>query len=235
MRRILEPFRNTFLHPQWLSLRYHRNSRRYLREIAGCRVLDIGSGDSEQYALMGPDCQLLRLDYPATNASYRHLPDIYANAAMLPVREGAMDVVLLLEVLEHVPDDGLVLREIHRVLKAGGRLYISVPFVYPLHDVPADFRRYTLYGLRLLLDRAGFVPGRELYHGNSFVTALQLFNLSLMEMARDIHFRRPIAGWLLAILFYPLCISVNLLACPFLFMPGTRASCLGYFFTAIRK
>lgn len=50
-----------------------------------------------------------------------------ADARSLPLRDGVADVVTLLEVLEHVPNPGRVLREAHRVLKPGGLLVVLVP------------------------------------------------------------------------------------------------------------
>ncbi|MGH8470586.1 MAG: hypothetical protein ACREVY_16955 [Gammaproteobacteria bacterium] len=84
MRQLLDPLKNTLLHPQWLSLRFHRVWRRCLVELDNCTVLDIGSGDSDHTSSLRPYCRLYRLDYPATNRPYQHAPDIYGDAASLP-------------------------------------------------------------------------------------------------------------------------------------------------------
>lgn len=232
MKQILESVKSTILHPQWLSLRFHRKSRRWLREIKGSNVLDIGSGDSKQADLLGPQCRLWRLDYPVTNARYRTPPDIYADACHLPLADNKFDAVLLLEVLEHVSDDRQALCEIHRVLKPGGKLYISVPFIYPLHDKPADFHRYTSFGIARLLQEKGFVVLNEFHHGNSFITAAYLFNMALLELTRDLFIKSRIAGLVTAFVFYPFCIIVNLLSWPLLLFKQPRASCLGHFVIA---
>lgn len=235
MKQLLDPLKNTLLHPQWLSLHFHRVSRRCLVELGDCMVLDIGSGDSDHAGRLQSGCSLYRLDYPATNRRYRNAPDIYGDAASLPIASESMDAVLLLEVLEHLPDDHKALTEIRRVLKPGGRLYLSVPFIYPVHDAPADFRRYTVFGSRHVLATQGFTVTRELCHGNSLVTAMQLFNLSLLEIVRDVYLRNRSAGLLAGLLFYPFCVGVNLAAWPLIHVRGTRASCLGYFVTATRE
>jgi SAM-dependent methyltransferase len=235
MKQLLEPVKRTLLHPQWLSLRYQYMSRRWLQEISGCRVLDIGSGDSRHESLLGPGCTLYRLDYPATSRRYRLLPDIFADAGNIPVSDCMADVVLLLEVLEHLPDDRKALHEIHRVLKPGGKLYLSVPFIYPVHDAPTDYRRYTMFGLESLLENCGFKVVQGIRHGNSIVTTLHQTNMVLLEIARDLYKLNRISGFITAALFYPFCVLVNLTACPFLLIKKPDAACLGYFTVAIRQ
>lgn len=234
MKQLLKPINKTLLHPQWLSLRFQHISRRGLKDISGCKVLDIGSGNSRHEKLLGKGCTLYRLDYPLTNARYELLPEIYADAGSLPISNNSIDVVLLLEVLEHLPDDKKAINEIHRVLKPGGRFYLSVPFLYPIHDAPADFRRYTIYGLRRLLEHCGFSVVQETHHGNSFVTTLHQFNMTLLEVVRDLYIKNIFFGIAVATLFYPICIMANLAACPFLLVKKPGASSLGYFIVAIR-
>jgi ubiquinone/menaquinone biosynthesis C-methylase UbiE len=81
--------------------------------------------------------------------------DIYADSLTLPIRDAAVDTVLCTQVLEHVPDPALMMREIARVLRAGGRLLLTAPQTNPLHEEPHDYYRYTKYGLAYLAERAG--------------------------------------------------------------------------------
>jgi len=82
--------------------------------------------------------------------------DCVADIAELPLRQEAFDSVLCSQVLEHVPDPPRALQEFARVLAPGGCLLLSVPHLSRLHEEPHDYYRYTEYGVRYLLDRAGF-------------------------------------------------------------------------------
>jgi SAM-dependent methyltransferase len=85
------------------------------------------------------------------------------------VEEGRYDLVLLTQVLEHIPEPQVVLAEAHRVLTPGGELWLSAPLFYEEHETPHDFYRYTQYGLQHLLQSAGFTVKRiawlEGYYG----------------------------------------------------------------------
>ncbi len=74
--------------------------------------------------------------------------DIIADATKLPFKDSSLDAVVNESLFEHVPDPISVLKEINRVLKPGGILYVSVPFMTPYHGSPDDFSRWTKSGLR---------------------------------------------------------------------------------------
>lgn len=74
----------------------------------------------------------------------------------IPVPNESYDLVLLTQVLEHLPDPEKVLHELNRVLRPGGELWLSTPLYYEEHEIPYDFYRYTQYGLQQLLERTGY-------------------------------------------------------------------------------
>jgi len=232
LKKLESAIKYTVFHPQWLSNRYHKNSRKILAALDGVTILEIGSGDSQLNSLLKPSNLLVTVDYPATNRRYNHSPDIFADAALLPVRNESIDAALLLEVAEHVIHDVDSIKEVYRVLKHSGKFYFSVPFIYPMHDQPYDFRRYTLHGVKVLLSDNGFVIEKIIQHGNSIVTALQLINLGVLELCKKSLQSYLAAGAMLTALLYPVCILINILALPAIFFNSLNASCFGYFVIA---
>lgn len=233
-RSIYKFFRGLPIHPQWLSDRFHKASRRLLAGIDGSLVLDIGSGNRSVAPLLGRDNIVYSVDFPDTNKRYASLPDVYGDACRLPISNESVDVILLLEVLEHVPSADQAIKEVQRVLKTDGSLYVSVPFIYPIHDAPYDFRRFTLHGIRSLLKENNLTPEIEISHGNSFVTAFQLMNMAILEVAKGLEMKNRFLGLLSVILFYPVCLLINTISLPFL-LSKSDASCFGYFVVAKRN
>jgi len=226
--------RGTPLHPQWLSDRYHRSKLGLLGEVRNCLLLDIGSGGSDLRGALDGSNRVLRLDYPQTNARYANPPDVFGDAQCLPMAGESIDAVILFEVLEHVPDHRLALAEIARVLRPGGRLFMSVPFIYPIHDAPHDYFRFTPFSLRQLLEKHGFRLKRESRLGNGFVVGFQIINLSLLESVRKMLGRSRLLGALAGAAAYPLCLLNNALAAPLLAASWAGSACFGYVVIAER-
>lgn len=76
--------------------------------------------------------------------------DIFGDAHQLPMKDNSFDNILCTEVLEHLHSPRIAIAAMRRVLKPGGKLILSTPFLMPLHDVPEDYYRFTPYGLREL-------------------------------------------------------------------------------------
>jgi len=109
------------------------------------RVLDLGSKRAPYRQWL--TCERFEaLDLLPTTG-----PDLVGDAHRLPLREAAYDAVIATQVLEHCHTPERVVQEIHRVLKPGGWLVVSVPFVYVIHADPWDFWRFTEYALRHVL------------------------------------------------------------------------------------
>lgn len=117
------------------------------------KVLDVGSGGSS-YGRFFPNRLSVDIDP-------ERKPDIVADAGNLPFDDNEFEMILCTEMLEHVKNPFDVEKEFYRVLRPGGRLILTTRFVYPIHDSPHDYWRYTKYGLRQLFKNWKFVELKE--------------------------------------------------------------------------
>jgi SAM-dependent methyltransferase len=133
---------------------------RVAREIPRhARILDAGAGESI-YAQAFAHCRYVACDRTVGDAAWDYSRlDVVGDLAALPFGREAFDAILCTNALEHVREPAVVLSEMAAILKRGGRLYVSVPFLGdPIHQEPYDFFRYTPYGLRYLVEKAGLTP-----------------------------------------------------------------------------
>lgn len=126
------------------------------RYATDARTLDIGSGN-KPYADLFPNlCTVDAQERAGTKL------DFIADAHDLSViASGSFQVVLCTEVLEHLHSPQKAIAEFRRILAPGGLLLLTTRFVYPLHEVPVDYYRYTKYGLRFLLKDFDIIELRE--------------------------------------------------------------------------
>jgi SAM-dependent methyltransferase len=119
------------------------------------RVLDAGAG-------MAPFRTLFE-HVTYETADFAQVPrkkyselDHVCDLTSIPVPDGTYDLVLCTQVMEHVPEPETVLREFHRVLKPGGKVFLSAPLFYREHETPYDFHRFTQFAWKRLAERTGF-------------------------------------------------------------------------------
>src|ERR1041385_8418377 len=117
-------------------------------------VLDAGSG-KQQYKPKFAHCRYESADFEKVDKTYA--PSAYTcDLRKIPVEDQRFEAIVFTQVMEHLPDPGAVLNELHRVLKPGGRLFYTGPFWYEEHEKPYDFYRYTQFAIRHLFTSAGF-------------------------------------------------------------------------------
>jgi SAM-dependent methyltransferase len=148
-------------------------------------VIDIGGGRVTKRHLFR--------SYQVVDVNAAYKPDILADIQELPMADGSVGAALCLEVLEHVEDPFKAVAELHRVLKPGAMLLVSVPFIWPYHAAPGlyqDFWRFTPDGLRRLFK--GF-RDVEIVKKGGYVSAMAEFVPSFLGIYPLL---RPVAAWL---------------------------------------
>src|SRR5690606_8061302 len=119
------------------------------------RLLDFGCG-SKPYRKLFLVSEYVGTDIETSGHDHTHENiDIYYDGRTLPFADNSFDSIFSSEVLEHVFNLSEILDELCRVLKPGGHMLVTVPFVWDEHEIPYDFARYTSFGLQHILKEKG--------------------------------------------------------------------------------
>lgn len=145
----------------WSQMIKRDRLRREIKKLKGS-ILDLGCGSGEYSLIMSKKKNNLvtALDIVMSpefeKINSKNIKKIISDAHNLPFEDNSFDACLIADVLEHVKDSGTILSEVRRVLKPDGILVINMPFLLELHADPEDYRRYTSFGLKNLLNKYGF-------------------------------------------------------------------------------
>jgi SAM-dependent methyltransferase len=141
------------------------------------RFLDFGCGEMPYRKMLCENSQITQyigLDLEVATVNRKNKPDLTWDGKKIPLGDNSIDCAMATEVFEHCADTELVLKEIFRVLKPGGFLIFTVPFLWPLHEVPYDEYRFTPFSLNRHLKLSGFADVN--------INALGGWNASMAQM-----------------------------------------------------
>jgi len=178
-------FIGVFVNPFFLARRQLWVEMAGLAPMASGRLLDVGCG-SKPYRALFDVAQYVGLDIDSPNSRQRGVADIFYDGTRFPFDDGRFESVLCNQVLEHVFNPDEFVAEICRVLTPGGRLILTVPFVWDEHEQPHDYARYSTFGLRSLLERNGF---RVLEQHKLLADCSVLFQLTNAYLYKVLHSR----------------------------------------------
>ncbi len=143
-------------------------------------LLDVGCGRMPYRPLVtNPPSRVERYVGLDVEGSIDARRDITFDGRNIPLDDNSVDTAMATEVLEHCSEPDHLLREIRRVLKPEGLFFFTVPFLWPLHEVPHDFFRYTPYAMRSLLAQAGFSAIELRVHAGWDASLAQMLGLWL--------------------------------------------------------
>jgi len=194
----------------------------------GARVLDAGAGEG-QYANKFQAQRYCGVDLAVGDAFWNYSQlDAIADLTALPFRAGVFDAAIHIVTIEHLREPARALQEIARVLRPGRPLLLAAPHEWEVHQAPHDYYRYTRYGLKYLLESAGFEV-TELRAAGGY------FRLLARRLLNGLQF---FAGGMRWIWFLPAAMLLvpPALVLPFLdFLDQDRNFTLGYICTAKRR
>jgi SAM-dependent methyltransferase len=139
----------------------------------------------------------------------------------IPVEPNRFDVVVCTQVLEHLPDPLAAFRELARILKPSGELYLTTNLLFPVHGAPYDYFRFTNFGLEHLCQESGFSKIEIVPRGGFFSFCAKIvFDLPAITSSwlffgnANPHGQREfkIKSWPLVLIFVPAIFALDLLS-----------------------
>lgn len=150
------------------------------------------------------------------------IPDIDNNSA---------DTAVSLSVIEHLSEPQTMVNEAFRILKPGGHFIIQVPWQWQIHEAPYDYFRYTPYGLKHMLGKAGFEDIDVQPQSGFFTMIFTKINYFLRRFVRG---PKPVQ-WLVLLIMVPIWTILQLLAPLLDVLDRNKASEAAGYFVTCRK
>jgi len=172
-------------------------------------LLDLGCGSRPYY-----DCYQSHFDRTigadlADSPFPKKQIDIYCFATKVPLPDSSIDVILCTEVLQDIAEPSELFIEVMRLLKPGGTLILTIPFLVPIADGIYDHNRFTIYGLKYQLTKHGFVIQNLTPVSDTFGAAITLTVKPILKLwniiSKTIHIKQ-LYRWYNPLLFIPVII-----------------------------
>ena len=168
--------------------------------------IDVGCG-LRPYEVLFPKGCYIGVDVEVSGAkNSMKTPDHYYDGLNLPFGTGSVDGVISTQVLEHVPNPRLLIKEMSRIVKPNGGIILSIPFVWQEHEIPFDFSRFTSFGITELLIDAGFEIEEIIKDTSSIESIAILLNVYIHNNLTP---KIPGLGFLFNLIF---CFPIQLIA-----------------------
>jgi SAM-dependent methyltransferase len=185
---------------QYTAKEYNKKSK---------KILEIGAGECPYQKYFNHADYFSNDIKQNGNKSINYVGDIERG---LNVKSENFDCVFSTQVLEHIKNPDLLFKESARILKKGGKMFLTTNFVYPIHMEPHDYYRFTKYGLKELGESNGFRVIKIKDHGGVFsVLGYMLSTLPIKLLLRE----KSKFVYAYIILFSPFIVATNMI-CMFL-------------------
>lgn len=144
------------------------------------RTLDVGCG-SKPYASLYKSDEYVGLEIDTPENRERADADYFYDGKIFPFADATFDSLVANEVFEHVFNPTQFLSEARRVLKPGGIMLMTMPFVWDEHEQPYDYARYSSFGIRFLLEENGYAVIEQRKSTDDIRVIFQLLNAYIFK------------------------------------------------------
>ncbi len=158
-------------------------------------MLDVGCGQKPYKDFFSRVDKYIGMEYDNEYNKKYSQADIFYDGRQFPLEDNSFNSVMATQVLEHIFNPIEFLSEINRILKPGGKLLLTVPFVWDEHSQPNDYARYSSFGLTHLLSKHGFEIIRHKKTLPDIRVIFQLINCYLFKIL-------PTKNYRLRLIFY---------------------------------
>jgi SAM-dependent methyltransferase len=185
--------------PQWLKRKIEVNVYNLYEQVEefarslpeDTLLLDAGAGEG-RFKPEFAHTKYIGFDLAVGDISWDYSGlDVIGELTRLPIKSGVFDVVICIQVLEHVAEPYKVLEQLARVLKSGGTLFLAAPQSWHQHQKPHDYYRYTSFGLRYLVEKVGLeVESLSNMGGYFWFISFQLQNINYWVFPKSMRGRQ---------------------------------------------
>jgi SAM-dependent methyltransferase len=163
-------------------------------DLGRYRLLDVGCGEKPYAPLFASHVS----EYVGLDTGSHVDADLVGAIEAIPAGDATFDVVVCIQVLEHVDDPAEGVRELHRVTRPGGRVLLSTHGAYVYHPNPVDLWRWTHEGLRHLFAENGEWGSVTVTPGSGTASSLAMLNAIYLEHVLRRTPLRPVRGAIVA-------------------------------------
>jgi SAM-dependent methyltransferase len=176
--------RFSYLDHNWLPLKINNQTlSAHLKQMRGC-VYDLGCGIRPyEHDILSVADKYIGVDWAETMHDLK--ADVVADLNKpLPIENMMADTVVSFQVIEHLSEPQIMLNEAFRILKPNSYIFLTSPWQWSIHEAPYDYFRYSLYGLKYLFDKAGFVDVKVIPQSGFFTTWILKMNYFTFRFVR---------------------------------------------------